>query len=537
MGLHIIDLMNFKHMKHSLLLILAVIMSTFLYAQPENIMISSANGPNEPSIYINPKNPALIMAGANTDKYYISQDTGRTWTLDYLSSNYGVMGDPAIIADTAGNFLFFHLSNPATGGHWIDRIVCQIYNPTSQQWTSDSYMGLQAGPDYAQDKQWATSEKTSNYIYTTWTQFDKYGSSDVADSSNIMFSTSTDGGLSWFAARKINETPGDCVDGDNTVEGAVPCMGPQNEIYVSWAGPDGLVFDKSIDGGAMFLDNDIFVNTIPGGWDFDIPGISRCNGLPITDCDVSGGPNNGTIYINWSDQRNGLDDTDIWLVKSTDQGDTWSAPIRVNNDTTQTHQFFTWMDIDQSTGYLYFVFYDRRRFTDIQTDVTLAISKDGGQTFENYKISESPFSPTDQVFFGDYTNISVQDGIVRPIWTRFDLTNYRSIWTALINPDTDLSFGNSTYAKDENNGKVYPNPVSDIVFFSFKMRETARVTLNIIDTKGSKIACIINNENYPIGKYMKDIKTSDYDLKPGVYYFQFISDIKNYSKKFIVSGI
>jgi len=521
-------------MKTVLLFTIAIISSLIVFAQPENIMIGSDSSPNEPSIYINPKNPAIIMAGANTTKYYISQDTGRTWTYSNLTSNSGVMGDPAIITDTAGNFLFFHLSNPATGGHWIDRIVCQIYNPTTQQWTSDSYMGLNTGPDYAQDKQWATLEKTSNYVYTTWTQFDKYGSSDPNHKSNIMFSTSTDGGQTWFSpATKINETSGDCIDSDNTVEGAVPCMGPQNQIYVSWAGPDGLVFDKSIDGGAMFLDNDIFVSTIPGGWDYDIPGISRCNGLPITDCDISGGTHDGTIYINWSDQRNGADNTDIWLAKSTDQGDTWSAPIRVNNDTTQTHQFLTWMDIDQSTGYLYFVFYDRHRYTDSQTDVTLAISKDGGQTFENYIISESPFVPTTQVFFGDYTNISVQDGIVRPIWARFDLTNYMSIWTALINPDTDLSVENKSNSS-ENSSSVYPNPTSEIAFFAFKLRKPTSVTINVIDSKGSLITTLVNNKRYSVGSHLQDFKIADYNISSGVYYFQFISTDNTYTKKFIV---
>lgn len=91
--------------------------------------------------------------------------------------------------------------------------------------------------------------------------------------------------------------------------------------------------------------------------------VFRANGLPITYCDHSGRPYNGTIYINWSDQRNGPSDTDIWLVKSTDGGATWSQPARVNNDPPGKQQFFTWMTIDQVTGYLWFVFYDRRAHT------------------------------------------------------------------------------------------------------------------------------------------------------------------------------
>ena len=78
--------------------------------------------------------------------------------------------------------------------------------------------------------------------------------------------------------------------------------------------------------------------------------------LPITKCDLSGGPNNGTIYVNWSDQRNGSNDTDVWLSKSTDGGDTWTSPVRVNDDPVQERSVFTWMDIDQTNGNLHLFF-------------------------------------------------------------------------------------------------------------------------------------------------------------------------------------
>ncbi len=174
--------------------------------------------------------------------------------------------------------------------------------------------------------------------------------------------------------------PGNCYDDDNTVEGAVPAVGPDGQIYIAWVGPEGLVFDKSYDEGVTWLDNDVFISDVPGGWAFDIPGISRCNGLPITKCDLSGGSNNGTIYVNWSDQRNGEDDTDIWLAKSTDEGETWSDPVRVNNDLAGKQQFFTWMDVDQVTGYLWFVWYDRRNYDDNNTDVYMPYHMTGVKT-------------------------------------------------------------------------------------------------------------------------------------------------------------
>jgi hypothetical protein len=122
-------------------------------------------------------------------------------------------------------------------------------------------------------------------------------------------------------------------------------VGPQGEIELSWAGPLGLMFDRSYDGGMTFGE-DIFVTSTPGGWDIAIPGIYRCNGMPITACDTSFSPYRGNIYIVWSDQRQGLHDTDVLCITSTDGGESWGSIVRVNDDPPGKQQFFPWMTID-----------------------------------------------------------------------------------------------------------------------------------------------------------------------------------------------
>jgi len=402
-----------------------------VFAQHTNVMISNINSPEEPSIYINHKNTNQLIAGANINNYYVSNDGGLTWTKKTLSSTNGVWGDPCMMIDTAGAMYFFHLSNPNVG-NWIDRIVCQKSTDGGNTWNDGTYMGLNGTK--AQDKEWTTIDPTNNNIYATWTQFDSYGSSSSNDSSIILFSRSTNAGASWSAPTRISKKAGNCIDSDNTVEGAVPTVGPNGEIYVSWAGPLGIMFDKSTNGGLTWLYNDIFVDPMPGGWDISIPDIDRCNGMPITCCDRSNSLYKGTIYINWADQRNGPTDTDIWLSKSTDGGLTWSPAKRVNDDPPGKQQFFTWMTVDQVTGYIYIVFYDRRNYNNSNTDVYMAMSKDGGENFLNFKISESPFLPDGYTFFGDYNNITAYNNVVRPIWTRLQ-NGQLSIWTALINLD------------------------------------------------------------------------------------------------------
>lgn len=395
----------------------------------QNVMIGDKKSPNEPAICLDPKHPERIVASSNIANMYYSQDTGATWTSSIQKSEYGVWGDPAIVVDTNGYFYHFHLSNP-TEGSWIDRIVCQKSTDGGKTWEGGTYTGLNGDKD--QDKHWPIVDPATNNIYVTWTQFDKYNSKSAADDSNILFSASKDGGETWSVPKMINQVPGDCLDDDNTVEGAVPAVGPNGEIYVSWAGPEGIVFDVSKDMGRTWKKKDIHVGDFPGGWNMDIPGIMRSNGMPVTVCDLSKGPNRGTIYINWADQRNGEADTDIWTCFSKNGGKSWSAPVRVNDDAPGKQQFLPWMAIDQATGYLYVVFYDRRDYEDEKTDVYLAVSKDGGKSFQNIKISNEPFLPVKRTFFGDYNNITVYNGIVRPIWTRMD-NGKTSIWTALIN--------------------------------------------------------------------------------------------------------
>lgn len=407
----------------------------------EAVMIDDGKffGPCEPTISISKTNPDIVVAGAILDRVYRSEDGGRSWTKNKMKSEYGVYGDPVVRSDFNGHFYYAHLSNPDgrpfVDTSFLDRIVIQKSIDSGQNWNGGTFTLPRSPKD--QDKQWLAIDPIDNTVYITWTEFDLYASKKPADKSRILFSKSVDQGQSWSYPIILSEKEGDCIDSDQTTEGAVPSVGPQGQIYAAWSYDEKIYFDKSYDKGETWLENDIVVADQPEGWDYEIPGLQRCNGMPITAVDRSSSPHNGTIYINWSDQRNGPDNTDIWLSKSTDEGDTWSKPIKVNNDKANKHQFLTWMALDQTTGYIYIVFYDRRHHDDNTTDVYIARSTDGGESFDNQKISKKSFLPNASVFFGDYNDISAHQGKVRPIWTQLDNTGL-SIWTSIIDETTDL---------------------------------------------------------------------------------------------------
>jgi hypothetical protein len=248
-----------------------------------------------------------------------------------------------------------------------------------------------------------------------------------------MFSKSIDRGVSWSDPKIISFYNGDCLDGDKTVEGAVPVLGINGTLFVTWTGPRGLMMQQSSDGGETWLPVERCLMQQPGGWDFKIPGIYRCNGLPVLNVDRSNGKHKGTLYLSWSDQRNGTKDTDVWLSKSSDEGKNWSKPIRVNQDKTKTHQFMSTFTIDQSDGTLHFLFYDRSTAKQpLETQVVWVSSADGAKHFNQQRISEKSFIPNPKVFFGDYIAIAAANGRVVPVWVRLD-RDRASLWTANLN--------------------------------------------------------------------------------------------------------
>jgi Secretion system C-terminal sorting domain/BNR/Asp-box repeat len=508
--------------------IIALFFYEIITAQHPNIVIDNSGNADEPSICIDPRNPNRIVAGSNIANVYYSSDAGKTWTKKTQQSSYGVYGDPVIICDTAGAFYHFHLSNPPTGS-WIDRIVGQKSTDGGKTWNDGAFMGKDGTKN--QDKHWISVDHRTNTLYCTWTQFDKYESRLPQDSSHILFSKSTDGGASWSAAKRIDAQGGDCLDDDNTVEGAVPCVGTNGEVYVAWAGPTGLVFNRSLDGGATWLPRERKIADIGGGWTYDISGIYRANGLPFTACDTSQSPRRGTIYVNWSDQKNGANNTDIWLTKSTDGGVTWSPQKRVNDDNSNRQQFFTSMTIDQKTGWLWFIFYDRRNSAGDDTDVYMALSKDGGETFQNFKVSEQAFSPRSTTFFGDYTHVSAQNNVVRPIWTAMNAQGQKTIYTALVNVGilTSNTEG-GTLSKNIAAISAYPNPATSDLTVNFETIGSQKLSLRICDTSGKLILSAFEKKKFDEGKNTEIVNLTN--VAAGTYMYV----LQNKRGKTVASG-
>ncbi|MEI6435696.1 MAG: T9SS type A sorting domain-containing protein [Bacteroidota bacterium] len=494
-----------------------------LCAQNPNIQIGFPNEwPNEPSVCMNPTNPDEIMIGTVPDNYYTSDDGGLSWQHGVITSAYGVNGDPVVLADASGNFYYFHLVPD------LSRVVCHKKQGLQSPWSSESFTAVYNNYDI--DKEWATYDPVTNNLYTSWSRFNTWGSSNTQDSTDIFISKSTDGGQSWGEQKLISNIGGNATGGFGSVHGSYPATGPNGEVYVAWWSPAGLMFDRSTDQGETWLDTDINLTGFPVQWITTIPGIQTGVSFPMIVCDRSSGPNHGTIYINWSDKRSGANDANIWLSKSTDGGSTWSAPFRVNDDGPGRHQFFNYITVDQVTGKIYVVFYDRRNYTDTKTDVYLAISGDGGETFSNYKISDSPFAPYSSLFFGHYIGVAAHNDHVFATWMRMDAGEL-TLWGARIDPTTVglVNEPSVPHALAQN----APNPFHESTFFSFKLAGQTSVTLKVVDIFGNNVATLINNEKMEAGKHTVCFSPEKFNLPSGIYHYSLVTNNKTITRKMI----
>ena len=434
------------------LIVFTCVFSAATFAQKVfTVSDPNAINPAEVTIAINPKNPDNVVAASFAQgrpprpRYgsynYASMDGGKTWKTIPVADPKGLtQGDDVVYFGSDGTAYHIHLSfigirvarppraesgmlveSSIDGGLTWSESVAAINHV-------NTVIPFEDKPGMVVDN--APQSKYKGNVYLAWTRFDVYGSSDPDCHSHIYFTRSTDGGKSFAMPVRISESAGDCRDSDNTVEGAVPAVAPNGDVYIVWAGPLGLVFKKSIDGGQTFGKERV-ISQMPGGWDFPVAGLERANGMPVTGVDLGNSPNRGTLYVNWIDARNG--DPDVFVMASKDGGETWLPPVRLNDDPLKNGkaQFFTWMSVDPSDGSVNVVFYDRRDTEGAMTRLVLARSIDGGKTFVNHPIDQPAFNCDDKVFFGDYTGISAYNGRVLPIFMHFDQAKKLAVSVAL----------------------------------------------------------------------------------------------------------
>lgn len=395
--------------------------------------VSPAGGHySEPGIAINPKDPRQIVVvfqgaehvqGISNAAY--SADSGRTFTLAHGTKDpdWKVGGDVSTAFDNRGQAFLCYLTFDRLGttSYWAHNVgrngIFVRRSPDGgktwdkraaalEQFATDHAPGIQFEdePRIFADT-WQGSPYAGN-LYAGWIEWQ-------LTQSIIMFSRSVDGGNTWSSPIRISTHAGLPRDDNGSVGGIALAISRNGTVYAIWDDGNSIAFATSRDGGKTFSTSRAVIETAPPYFG-EVPGVSRVEGFPQVAVDTR---DQRRLYICWSDYRNG--DIDVFLASSGDAGQTWSKPVRVNNDSVHNgkDQFYQWMAIDPVTNNLYVDFYDRRDDPkNMNTGVTLARSTDGGRTFTNYAWAENSFDPGG-AFLGDYTWIAAYNDHVYAAWT------------------------------------------------------------------------------------------------------------------------
>ena len=308
-------------------------------AENRNIRGDAAN---EPSITIDPTAPNRMAIGwrqfdsvsSNHREAGIafSNDGGRTWTMRESLEDGIFRSDPVLDSDAEGHFFYNSLSIP--GG----RLLADFFDSIDggKSWTGPA-------PAFGGDKVWVTIDRTDSIgrgnIYQSWsTASNEWG--------ERVFSRSTDGGRTWSEPIALQPPP---IWGTLTV-------GPDGELYIAGNAAfnlDIFIVLRSLDARDPLVDEPSFrlffvdLGGAQGIGDgtFDTPNPVGLLGQVWLGVDTSNGPNRGNLYLLSSVDPPGPDPQDVHFTRSTDGGETWSDPIRVNTDDRNAWQWFGTMSV------------------------------------------------------------------------------------------------------------------------------------------------------------------------------------------------
>ncbi|MEM7084458.1 MAG: thrombospondin type 3 repeat-containing protein, partial [Pseudomonadota bacterium] len=439
------------------------------------LRISAIRNANEPTIEINPAQPQYVIAGANNNggqEMYYSHDGGDTWNIQGVLPN--TCCDPTVDWSSDGSIGYTAaLSGPIGVSFWRT----EDFGVT---WTNR--VDLTAS---GSDKEWihvdrAPTSPHQDNIYVTY------------HNGNVMqFARSTDMGMTFDITAFPTAPSGIGSDITTTANGDI--------YYVYGAfGAQTVTLLKSTDGGATF-EAPSTVATTNGSFDWPIPAMESRNAwiYAATAADNSGGPNDGSVYVAFSDvtgpEGSAINNhTQVKVYYSRDGGATWNFSIPHDTaDVNDVDRFNQWMTVDEF-GNVHVVYYDTRNSTGrTGVDLYYTISQDGGVTWDEPTrvSSETSVNVTTGQEWGDYNGVSVVGGKVIPIWADNRPT------------DGGTASQTDTFVADVLNVGAEPTFLlgADPNSFDVCVPDTINTTLNIGSVQGFSAPVNLTTPSLPAG--------------------------------------
>jgi hypothetical protein len=379
-------------------------------------------------------------------------------------AHYRVVSDIALAFDDEGNAYSNTLDAPggATGTGWNQTI--NIKRP-HKRWSKpivvhDNRNNPLTEQLLLDDKNWIAVDNNTDpngapnkphdgkigNLYVCWGL-----DGAVAPTQQIVLMRSTDRGKTWGG-----EVPGDNTPIQLSQKQAISgigchiVIGRAGEVYVTWYDNqlDALMQVKSITHGATFTParpiativgvNEQFERQSYRNLSIPTTGIDRKGNLYVIDSSLDGegspvleGESIAELKRLAHERRAEAEaagdsgtGADIVMFKSTDGGNTYTGPIRVNQDGRKHRdQFQPWMAVTPKDQ-LNVMYFDKRRDpNNFFIGTTLSRSNDGGKHWKDTRVDHRmwdprinpPISPSGQ-FIGDYQGLVADDKVAIPFW-------------------------------------------------------------------------------------------------------------------------
>jgi len=356
---------------------------------------------NEPSIAVDPTNRARMSIGwrqfdsvsSNFRQagWGFTSNGGVTWTFPGVLESNVFRSDPVLATNDAGHFFYLSLLETFFDDMW--RSV-----DSGASWT-------RLGPATGGDKQWFAIDNTNSTGHGFQYQ---YWSTDGNNYGGRQFSRSIDGGTTWMNPIFLPNTPRwgslDVDAGGNLFLGGVNLNTGQVWSLRSSNAKNAAVtpaFDRQVPvslGGTV-------------GFNASINPVGLAGQIFVA-ADRSGNTTNNNVYmIGTVRTGNATTGSDVMFIRSSDGGQTYSPPRRINDDPFNPNKWHWFGSLSVAPhGRLDAVWLDTRNAAN-NTDSQLfySYSLDGGTTWSaNVAVSE-PFNPflgyPNQSKIGDYLTI------------------------------------------------------------------------------------------------------------------------------------
>jgi hypothetical protein len=437
---------------------------------------------NEPSIAFNTFDRNHIVIGwrqfDNVSSNFrqagmaYSFDAGKTWTFPGVLEPQVFRSDPVLDSDTDGRFYYNSLTN---------EFRCKVFRSDNDgiNWNQGVHIG-------GGDKQWMTIDKYSSTghgnIYSSWTP-------SYTTCSPGFFTRSSTNAESFEACTTL---PGGPMFGTMAVD-------KEGVLYLSGRSQTGnIVFVvKSLNAGIPGSTIE-WESPVPVNLDGHIALGSAVNpqgllGQVNIDVDRSDGQGQGNIYLLASVQRS-EDPSDVIFVKSTDRGNSWSIPLKINDDDSKLkQQWFGTMSVAPN-GRIDVAWLDTRDAPSGRDHSALyySWSKDGGETWSKNEKLSGTFDPhvgyPNQSKMGDYFDMKSDNTGAHLAWAA-TFNGEQDVYYSYIIPDVSSSSDEKVL---QNKYRFFPNPSSDRVYIETYEKRTIA---EIYSMTGLKIKTYIFNQN------------------------------------------